>query len=121
MKIGCRALLPLLATTAVTLAVLAAVVVLRWCDHREITAALRLVDDKVTLDDVTALKLAGPHAPRRSGYEFLFSMLATQNVEVLNAAGATKIFVACAHCFNTLKNEYPQLGGSYRSSTTPSC
>ena len=39
-------------------------------------------------------------------------MLATQNVEVLNEAGATKIVVTCAHCFNTLKNEYPQLGGS---------
>ena len=54
--------LPLLATTAVTLAVLAAVVVLRWCDHRESTTALRLVDDEVTSDDVTALELAGPHA-----------------------------------------------------------
>jgi Fe-S oxidoreductase len=51
----------------------------------------------------------------------LFSMPATQNVEVLNEAGATKIVVTCAHCFNTLTNEYPQLGGSYRSSTTPSC
>ena len=40
-------------------------------------------------------------------------MLATQNVEVLNEAGATKIVVTCAHCFNTLKNEYPQLGGDY--------
>ena len=40
-------------------------------------------------------------------------MLAQQNVETLNEAGATKIVVTCAHCFNTLKNEYPQLGGSY--------
>ena len=38
-------------------------------------------------------------------------MLATQNVEVLNEAGATKIVVTCAHCFNTLKNRYPRLGG----------
>jgi hypothetical protein len=38
------------------------VVVLGWCGHREITAALRLVDDEVTSDDVTALELAGPHA-----------------------------------------------------------
>jgi Fe-S oxidoreductase len=50
---------------------------------------------------------------RRSGNEFLFSMLASQNVEVLNEAGAKKIVVTCAHCFNALKNEYPQLGGHY--------
>ncbi|HYY11458.1 MAG TPA: (Fe-S)-binding protein, partial [Kineosporiaceae bacterium] len=50
---------------------------------------------------------------RRSGNEFLFSQLAMQNVEVLNEAGATKIVATCAHCFNTLKNEYPQLGGQY--------
>jgi Fe-S oxidoreductase len=50
---------------------------------------------------------------RRAGNEFLFQMLAQQNVETLNEAGATKIVVTCAHCFNTLKNEYPQVGGQY--------
>ncbi|WP_281965296.1 (Fe-S)-binding protein [Serinicoccus marinus] len=50
---------------------------------------------------------------RRSGNEFLFQMLAMQNVEVLNEVGATKIVVTCAHCFNTLKNEYPQVGGQF--------
>jgi Fe-S oxidoreductase len=50
---------------------------------------------------------------RRSGNEFLFQMLAQQNVETLNEAKATKIVVTCAHCFNTLKNEYPQVGGTY--------
>jgi Fe-S oxidoreductase len=50
---------------------------------------------------------------RRSGNEFLFSQLAMQNVEALGEAKATKIVVTCAHCFNTLKNEYPQLGGHY--------
>jgi len=50
---------------------------------------------------------------RRSGNEFLFQMLAQQNVETLNEVGATKIVVTCAHCFNTLKNEYPQVGGNY--------
>lgn len=50
---------------------------------------------------------------RRAGNEFLFQMLAQQNVEVLNEVGATKIVVTCAHCFNTIKNEYPQLGGKY--------
>jgi Fe-S oxidoreductase len=50
---------------------------------------------------------------RRSGNEFLFQQLAMQNVEVLNEARAKKIVVSCAHCFNTLSNEYPQLGGNY--------
>ncbi|HET7534752.1 MAG TPA: (Fe-S)-binding protein [Nocardioidaceae bacterium] len=51
---------------------------------------------------------------RRMGHEFLFQMLAQQNVETLNAAGARKVVATCAHCFNTLANEYPQLGGNYQ-------
>jgi Fe-S oxidoreductase len=50
---------------------------------------------------------------RRAGNEFLFQMLGMQNVEVLNEAKAGKIVVTCAHCFNTIANEYPQLGGKY--------
>ncbi len=50
---------------------------------------------------------------RRAGNEMLFQMLAMGNVEMLNEIGATKIVVTCAHCFNTLRNEYPQLGGTY--------
>ncbi|MEV6240664.1 (Fe-S)-binding protein [Lentzea sp. NPDC051838] len=56
---------------------------------------------------------------RRAGNEFLFQMLAQQNVEVLNSVfedrpvGQRKIVVTCAHCFNTLANEYPQVGGTY--------
>ncbi|MFV0460828.1 MAG: (Fe-S)-binding protein [Actinomycetales bacterium] len=50
---------------------------------------------------------------RRSGNEFLFQMLAMANVEMLTELHATKIVVTCAHCFNTLANEYPQLGGTY--------
>jgi Fe-S oxidoreductase len=50
---------------------------------------------------------------RRSGNEFLFQMLAQQNVETLNEIGAKKIVVTCAHCFNTLSREYPQVGGHY--------
>jgi Fe-S oxidoreductase len=50
---------------------------------------------------------------RRAGNEFLFQMLAQANVEALNEARATKIVVTCAHCFNTIKNEYPQVGGQY--------
>ena len=50
---------------------------------------------------------------RRMGNEFVFSMLAQQNVETLNEAGARKIVASCPHCFNTIANEYPQLGGNY--------
>ena len=50
---------------------------------------------------------------RRSGNEYLFQMLAMPNVEMLNGMGVRKIITQCPHCFNTLKNEYPQLGGNY--------
>ena len=50
---------------------------------------------------------------RRMGNEFVYSMLAQQNVETLNEAGAKKIIASCPHCFNTIANEYPQLGGNY--------
>ena len=50
---------------------------------------------------------------RRSGNEYIFQMLAMQNVETLNGLGVRKIITQCPHCFNTLKNEYPQLGGDY--------
>src|SRR5690606_11652386 len=50
---------------------------------------------------------------RRSGNEYLFQMLAMPNVETLNGMGVRKIITQCPHCFNTLKNEYPQLGGNY--------
>jgi Fe-S oxidoreductase len=55
---------------------------------------------------------------RRMGNEFVYSMLAQQNVETLNEAGVAKgtgktIVASCPHCFNTIANEYPQLGGNY--------
>ena len=50
---------------------------------------------------------------RRSGNEFVFQMLAIQNIETLGAAGVRKVITQCPHCFNTLKNEYPQFGGDY--------
>ncbi|CAI8184361.1 MAG: Lactate utilization protein A [Formosa sp. Hel1_33_131] len=50
---------------------------------------------------------------KRSGNEFLFQMQAVTNIEVLNAYEVKKIVTACPHCFNTLKNEYPSLGGDY--------
>ncbi len=50
---------------------------------------------------------------RRSGNEYIFQMLAMQNIETMNGMGVTKIITQCPHCFNTLGNEYPQLGGTY--------
>lgn len=50
---------------------------------------------------------------RRAGNEFLFQMTAAMNIETLNLYGVKKIVAACPHCFNTLKNEYPELGGHY--------
>ena len=50
---------------------------------------------------------------RRAGNELLFQTLAAQNVETFGEFGVTKVVVTCAHCFNTIKNEYPQVGGSY--------
>ncbi len=50
---------------------------------------------------------------KRAGNEFLFQMQAMTNIEILNAYEVKKIVTACPHCFNTLKNEYPQLGGKY--------
>ena len=50
---------------------------------------------------------------RRIGNEFVFSMLAQQNVETLNEAGVKKVVASCPHCFNTISREYPQLGGNY--------
>jgi Fe-S oxidoreductase/nitrate reductase gamma subunit len=50
---------------------------------------------------------------RRSGNEYIFQMLAMQNIESLNGMGVKKIVTQCPHCFNTLQNEYPQLGGNY--------
>ncbi len=50
---------------------------------------------------------------RRSGNEFLFQMLANQNIQTINGYGIKKIVTTCPHCFNTFKNEYPELGGHF--------
>ena len=50
---------------------------------------------------------------KRAGNEFLFQMQAMTNIEVMNAYEVKRIVTACPHCFNTLKNEYPELGGNY--------
>ncbi|HEY8920534.1 MAG TPA: (Fe-S)-binding protein [Chitinophaga sp.] len=50
---------------------------------------------------------------RRAGNEFIFQMMAQNNIQVLNGYGVKKIVTACPHCFNIFKNEYPELGGNY--------
>jgi heterodisulfide reductase subunit D len=50
---------------------------------------------------------------KRAGNEFLFQMQAMSNIQVLNSYHVKKIVTGCPHCFNTIKNEYPELGGSY--------
>jgi heterodisulfide reductase subunit D len=51
---------------------------------------------------------------KRAGNEFLFQMQALKNISTLDSYGVTKIVTTCPHCFNTLKNEYPELGGHYK-------
>ena len=51
---------------------------------------------------------------RRAGNDFLFQMQAMANIQVLNGYGIKTIVTACPHCFNTIKNEYPELGGNYQ-------
>jgi len=50
---------------------------------------------------------------RRAGNEFIFQMLAVQNIQTLNGYNIKKIVTACPHCFNIIKNDYPELGGNY--------
>ncbi|HUG08963.1 MAG TPA: heterodisulfide reductase-related iron-sulfur binding cluster [Acidimicrobiia bacterium] len=58
-------------------------------------------------------ELCNGDSARRSGNEFVFQQLALQNIETFEELGVRKIITQCAHCFNTLANEYPQLGGEY--------
>ncbi len=60
----------------------------------------------------TEEKCTGDFA-RRVGNEFLYQMMAEENIEILNGYGVKKIITACPHCLNTLKHEYPQKGGNY--------
>ncbi|OQO90598.1 Fe-S oxidoreductase [Saccharomonospora piscinae] len=84
---------------------------------RAVAELLHLADVKYTVLGPEETCTGDP--ARRAGNEFVFQMLAQQNVEVLNSVfegvetGERKIVVTCAHCFNTLANEYPDLGGTY--------
>ena len=71
-------------------------------DHLNISYAILGNEEQCTGD-----------AARRAGNEFIFQMMALQNIETLNAYKVKKIVTTCPHCFNTLKNEYPALGGHF--------
>ena len=82
---------------------------------QKITKAFSLILDKVGISYAILGKeeaCTGDPA-RRAGNEFLFQMMAYQNIQVMNAYGVKKIITTCPHCFNTIKNEYPELGGNY--------
>ncbi len=83
--------------------------------YKKVTVAFVKILDKVGIKFAvlgTEESCTGDPA-RRAGNEFLFQMQAVANVQVLDMYGVKKIVTACPHCFNTLKNEYPALGGHY--------
>lgn len=82
---------------------------------QKITKAFVTILDKVGINYAILGKeeLCTGDPARRAGNEFMFQMMAYQNIQVLNNYGIKKIVTACPHCFNTLKNEYPALGGNY--------
>ncbi|MFN3405117.1 MAG: (Fe-S)-binding protein [Cytophagaceae bacterium] len=82
---------------------------------KSITAAFALILNKLNINYAvlgTEESCTGEPA-KRAGNEFLFQMQAMTNIQVLNGYGIKKIVTACPHCFNTIKNEYPELGGNY--------
>ena len=77
-------------------------------------ATARLMDEAgVDFAILGPAELCTGDPARRSGNEFVFQMLALQNIETLEELGVKKVITQCPHCFNTLKNEYPQFGGEY--------
>lgn len=83
--------------------------------YKKVTKAFVKILDKVGIKYAVLGKeesCTGDPA-RRAGNEFLFQMQALSNIQILNGYSINKIVTACPHCFNTLKNEYPELGGSY--------
>lgn len=82
---------------------------------QKITKAFTAILDKVGINYAILGKeeMCTGDPVRRAGNEFMFQMMAYQNIQVLNNYGIKKIVTACPHCFNTLKNEYPVLGGHY--------
>jgi heterodisulfide reductase subunit D len=76
--------------------------IVRILDHVKIKFAILGTEESCTGDPA-----------KRAGNEFLFQMQAMQNITTLNNYNIKKIVCGCPHCFNTIKNEYPQLGGNY--------
>jgi Fe-S oxidoreductase/nitrate reductase gamma subunit len=83
--------------------------------NKKVTQAMAKLLSRAGID----VSILGPSemctgdSARRSGNEYLFQMLAMPNIEMLDGMGVKKIITQCPHCFNTLQNEYPQLGGNY--------
>lgn len=82
---------------------------------QKITKAFATILDKVNIGYAILGKeeMCTGDPVRRAGNEFMFQMMAYQNIRTLNNYGIKKIVTACPHCFNILKNEYPELGGHY--------
>ena len=82
---------------------------------QKITKAFATILDKVGLNYAILGKeeMCTGDPVRRAGNEFMFQMMAYQNIQILNNYGIKKIVTTCPHCFNTLKNEYKELGGDY--------
>lgn len=83
--------------------------------NQKVTQAMSKLLDRAGID----FAILGPSelctgdSARRGGNEYVFQMLAQQNIATLDGIGVKKIITQCPHCFNTLQNEYPQLGGNY--------
>ena len=82
---------------------------------QKITKAFATILDKVGVSYAILGKeeMCTGDPARRAGNEFMFQMMAYQNIQVLDGYGIKKIVTACPHCFNIFKNEYPVLGGNY--------
>ena len=82
---------------------------------QKITKAFATILDKVGINYAILGKeeMCTGDPVRRAGNEFMFQMMAYQNIQTLNNYGIKKIVTACPHCFNIIKNEYPELGGNY--------
>lgn len=82
---------------------------------QKITKAFVTILDKIGINYAILGKeeMCNGDPARRAGNEFMFQMMAYQNIQTLNNYGVKKIVTACPHCFNILKNEYPELGGNY--------
>jgi heterodisulfide reductase subunit D len=82
---------------------------------QKITKAFVTILDKIKINYAILGKeeMCNGDPVRRAGNEFMFQMMAYQNIQTLNNYGIKRIVTACPHCFNILKNEYPALGGNY--------